>query len=83
MATRRGPRPAKDTLTAARHAQAAANIAMGQHYTMCYQCSHDRLSFRAYCDEGWQLIKAVTSCNAAVRHAEDAASSRPVQGTLW
>ena len=83
MATRTRQRPAKDRVTAARQYLADANIAMGAHYTMCYQCSSAGQDTRRLCDTGWELAKLITARKSAVRHIEEPSGPQLVQGTLW
>ena len=76
-------RPAKDNLTAAKRGVVVANVAMGRHFSTCYQCSHNRADPGKYCDDGWTLVKAATRANAAVRKLNDKAAAAPEQGKLW
>lgn len=61
----------------------SVNLRIGRHVTMCARCSRAGRKTQEMCDQGWELAKAQSRAQNAVRRAEDRASSRPVQGSLW
>ena len=83
MATRLRKRPLIDAVRDARRQLEAVNLDIGRHVTSCYRCSQAGGHTAKLCDTGWELAKVQNRARNALTRAEDAASSRPVQGTLW
>lgn len=83
MAPRRGPRPARDVIQAAKFAMDTATGFMRVHKKVCVKCDRGTNPGRDYCDTGWQAIKEVTRTTNRYNRAVAAAAAQGVQGELW
>lgn len=83
MATRRGPRPARDMIQAAKFADDTARGVWRVHKKVCVACNRATNLPRECCDEGWQFAKAMTRTGNRLRRLRDQAAAQGVQGSLW
>jgi hypothetical protein len=83
MAPRRGQRPARDLIQAAKFADDTAKGMWRVHKKVCVKCGRATNLPRDTCDEGWKLAKDMTRTGNRLRRLELAASAQGVQGSLW
>lgn len=83
MASRRGPRPARDLIQSAKFRMDTATGFMRVHKKVCVKCARGTNPGRDYCDTGWEGIKEVTRTTNRYRRLVELAAAQGVQGSLW
>ena len=83
MATRRGGRPARDRLTAAKRQLDTERNCLRIHRQVCAACAHGRDPGRDWCDEGWAMAQKVARYGNRLRQLEDEIELAGRQDTLW
>jgi len=83
MATRRGPKPAKDRLSAARQQLDATAGVIRAHKKVCADCRRAGQDTARLCDEGWQLLKQWTRQRNRVTFLTGEVDMQDRQGVLF